>query len=71
MEVMKRREAFLLSPGSFSARYSESQQKLRHAIERAIVLLPDVMLADRFYEAIAHLTLRSEIASHRADITML
>jgi Mg-chelatase subunit ChlI len=71
VEVMKRREAFSLSPGSFSARYSESQEKLRHAIEQAIVLLPRVILAERFYEAIAHLTLKSEIASHRADITML
>jgi Mg-chelatase subunit ChlI len=71
VEVMKRREAFLLNPASFSARFSESQERLRHAIERALVLLPKVTLAERLYEAIAHLTLKSDVPSHRADITML
>jgi Mg-chelatase subunit ChlI len=71
VEVMKRREAFLSNPGSFSGRYSESQEQLRQAIERGFVLLPKVILSERLYGAIARLTVKSEVASHRADLTML
>lgn len=71
VEVMRRREAFLADPAGFTAGYQASQERLRHAIQGAITLFPQVTVPDRLYEAIAQLVLKSEISSHRADITIL
>jgi len=71
VDVMKRREAFLTDAARFSARYRESQEQLRGAIQQAIVLLPSIVVPERLYGAIAQLTLKSEVPSHRADITIL
>lgn len=71
VEVMKRREAFLADPAGFTARYRDGQEELRQAIRRAISLLPRVTVAQALYEAIAQLTLKSDVPSHRADITIL
>jgi Mg-chelatase subunit ChlI len=71
VEVMKRRETFLADPAAFSERYEEKQSRLRRAIQDAVALLPRVTLEERLYDAIAELTLKSEVPSHRADITIL
>jgi Mg-chelatase subunit ChlI len=71
VEVMKRREAFLADPAGVSASYRESQEGLRQAIQRAVALLPSIVVSERLYSAIAQLTLKSEVPSHRADITIL
>jgi Mg-chelatase subunit ChlI len=71
VEVMKRRESFLADPAAFTAHYAKSQSGLQAAIRQALALLPGVVVPERLYEAIAHLTLRSEVPSHRADITIL
>ncbi len=71
VEVMKRREAFLADPLAFAARYGESQEALRKAIQRAIALLPRVTVPERLYGAIARLVLKCDVSSHRADVTIL
>ncbi|MGQ9600756.1 MAG: ATP-binding protein [Anaerolineae bacterium] len=71
VEVMKRREAFLSDPAGFTARYAEEQETLRQAIQKAIALLPHVRVSDPLYGAIAQLTLKSSVPSHRADIAIL
>ena len=71
VEVMKRREAFFADPARFTALYQDSQERLRQAIQQAIALLPRVAVPERLYGAIAQLTLKSEVPSHRADITIL
>jgi Mg-chelatase subunit ChlI len=71
VEVMKRREAFARDAGAFGALYLDRQEELRAAIERAISLLPAVELPERLYGAIAQLVIKFDVASHRADITIL
>lgn len=71
VEVMKRREEFLRDPTRFNDRFRGHQESLRAAIERAISLLPNVSIPERLYAAIAHLVLKSDVSSHRADITIL
>jgi Mg-chelatase subunit ChlI len=71
VEVMKRREAFQKDPAAFISQCSENQNRLRLDIERAMNLLPKVAVSQRFYEIIAQITLKTEVASHRADITIL
>lgn len=71
VEVMKRREAFLSDPAGFTARYAEEQEALRRAIQNAIALLPRVSVPEPLYGAIAQLTLKSNVPSHRADIAIV
>ncbi|MBF0528122.1 MAG: ATP-binding protein [Deltaproteobacteria bacterium] len=70
VEVIKRREAFLADPVGFDFIYQGYQEKLRSSMEHAIALLPRVTVSDRFYEAIAGLTLKAEVPSHRADLAI-
>jgi len=71
VEVMKRREAFQIDPDAFVAQFSERQESLRDDIQRALGLLPQVTVSERYYEIIAQITLKTEALSHRADITIL
>jgi Mg-chelatase subunit ChlI len=71
VEVMKRREAFFADPGGFSAAYGDSQERLRQTIRRATELLHSIIVPEQLYAAIAQLTLKSEVPSHRADISIL
>lgn len=71
IEVMKRREAFAADPIGFAQRYQASQERLRQQIQQAAALLPQVRTPEPLYRAIAELTVRSEVRSHRADITIL
>ncbi len=71
VEVMKRREAFLKDRGEFHSLYEKSQAGLRQRIQEAMDILPSVSVPEQFYGAIAQLTIKSEVPSHRADITIL
>lgn len=71
VEVMKRREAFQINHDAFISQFSERQERLRSDIQRALGLLPRVTVSERYYEIIAQITLRTEVLSHRADITIL
>lgn len=71
VEVMMRREAFLQNPGAFMALYQEPQRELLQEIVSAVELLPRVAVPDPLYGAIAQLTFKAEVPSHRADITIL
>jgi Mg-chelatase subunit ChlI len=71
VEVMKRRQAFLMDPSGESGRYQEDQEQLRRSIQQAITLLHSIDVPDHLYAAIAQLTIKSEVPSHRADITIL
>jgi Mg-chelatase subunit ChlI len=71
VEVMKRREAFLADPVAFVARYCDQEEELAHTIARATAALPFVVVPERLYTAVARLTARSKVSSHRADITIL
>ncbi len=71
VEVMKRREAFAADPAHFRAQYRRQEEDLRGAIAAAIARLPRVSVPERLYAAIAQLTQRAKVPSHRADITIL
>ncbi len=71
VEVMRRREAFAANPVAFLQRYQDAQERLRQRIQEAVERLPRVHVPDGLYRAIAELTVRSEVRSHRADITIL
>jgi Mg-chelatase subunit ChlI len=71
VEVIKRREAFLIEPKSFCERFRDAQQELRQRIRQAISLLPGVRLSEDLYGAVARLTLKFDVPSHRADITIV
>ena len=71
VEVMRRREEFQRDPTGFNDRFRDSQESLRAAIATATKLLPRVAMPDRLYGAVAQLVLKSEVYSHRADITIL
>lgn len=70
VEVIKRRETFLADPLKFLADFHDQQEKLRFGMEQAMSLLPQVKVSNRFYEAIASLTLKSDVPSHRADLAI-
>jgi Mg-chelatase subunit ChlI len=71
VEVMKRWETFQRNPLEFTLQYRDNQVQLRQAIERAVALLPRVSMPEPLYAAIAQLTRKFEVPSHRADITIL
>lgn len=70
-EIMRRREAFTLDPASFLAEYAPLQARLAEEIAAAERLLAEVRMPDRLYRAIARLTVRAGVGSHRADLTIL
>jgi Mg-chelatase subunit ChlI len=71
VEVMQRWETFRRNPLDFTDHYRASQAQLRQAIEQAVALLTSVSVPERLYGAIAQLTRKTEVSSHRADITIL
>jgi magnesium chelatase subunit D len=71
VEVIKRREAFLADPLAFAVCYEDAQEAMRQAIARATALVSSVRVPERIYRSVARLTLKFEVESHRADITMV
>jgi Mg-chelatase subunit ChlI len=70
-EVMRRREAFTLDPDRVAADHAASQAELAEELAVAERLLPEVRLADHLYAAVAGLTVKAGVSSHRADVTIL
>jgi Mg-chelatase subunit ChlI len=70
-EIMRRREAFTADPEAFLGAHSRSQAELAEELAVAERLLPDVRVADHLYPAVARLTVKAGVLSHRADVTIL
>jgi Mg-chelatase subunit ChlI len=70
-EIMRRREAFTTDAEGFLAARAESQAELAGELAVAERLLPDVRMADHLYPAVARLTVKAGVSSHRADVTIL
>lgn len=71
MAVIKRRLAYEQDPPAFSAQYQLQQARLAADIERAKVLLPQVVAGDAVIELAARIALEMGVDGHRADITMI
>jgi Mg-chelatase subunit ChlI len=70
-EVMRRREAFTADPDTFLAAWADAQRELADELAVAERLLPEVRVADHLYPAVAGLTVKAGVTSHRADVTIL
>jgi Mg-chelatase subunit ChlI len=70
-EIIRRREWFTADPGGMSASYGGAQERLAGDVARAVELLPEVVVPDALYGAIARLAVKVGVASHRADVTIL
>ena len=70
-EIMRRREAFTADAEAFLGAHVESQAELAEELAVAERLLPDVRMADHLYPAVARLTVKAGVSSHRADVTIL
>jgi Mg-chelatase subunit ChlI len=70
-EIMRRREAFTADPKAFLGAHAQSQSELAEELAVAERLLPDVRVADHLYPAVARLTVKAGVSSHRADVTIL
>ncbi len=70
-EVIRRREAFHRNSGAFADEFSDAEQEVAARISQAREQLLDVQVADPLYEAIGQLVVKTGVASHRADVTIL
>jgi magnesium chelatase subunit D len=70
-EIMRRREAFTADAEAFLEAHTQSQSELAEELAVAERLLPDVRVADHLYPAVARLTVKAGVSSHRADVTIL
>jgi Mg-chelatase subunit ChlI len=70
-EIMRRREAFTADPEAFLEAHAGSQADMAEELAVAERLLPDVRVADHLYPAVARLTVKAGVSSHRADVTIL
>lgn len=71
VEIMERYERFLKDRFAFIRSYEEEQRRLQEKIGQAERLLPEVTFPAPFYQAVARLTARFEVPSHRADLTIV
>lgn len=69
-EIVRRRVAFENDPASFVAEYQSAQEQMRHKIEEARKLLPNVKLSDEMLELITRICIDFGVDGHRADITI-
>lgn len=70
-EVIRRREAFTDDRASFVAEWDEDQERVAGAIRAGRDRVGHVTVAPALYRAIARLVTGADVASHRADITVL
>jgi Mg-chelatase subunit ChlI len=70
-EIIRRRERFTAAPEGMSREYDGAQAELAARVERAAAALHDVAVPEPLYEAIARLSVKLGVASHRADVTIL
>lgn len=70
-EVIRRREAFHINRGVFTDEFSDLEREVAEQVAKARERLLDVQVADPLYEGIGQLVVRTGVASHRADVTIL
>jgi Mg-chelatase subunit ChlI len=68
---MRRREAFTRDPEQQARAWEPAQAELAARVARAEGLVARVRVPDRLLRAIAQVVVRSGVASHRADVTIL
>lgn len=71
VEILKRRLQFEQDSVSFCNKYKDSEQKLSQNIERARLILPQLVCANSLYELIAQIAIAIGVDGHRADLVML
>jgi Mg-chelatase subunit ChlI len=70
-EVVRRREAFTLDGDAFLESWAGAQSELAEELSVAERLLPEVRVPGHLYPALAGLTVKAGVSSHRADVTVL
>jgi Mg-chelatase subunit ChlI len=70
-EVMRRRESFTRDPAAVAREWGPAQAELAARVARAEELVGRVRVPEPLYRAIAQVVVRSGVASHRADVTIL
>jgi Mg-chelatase subunit ChlI len=70
-EVIRRRETFAADPEAFRAEWAVAQGELAGEVAAAEERLARVRVPDPLYAAVGRLVVRSGVASHRADITIV
>ena len=70
-EVVRRREAFTLDAVAFAESWAAAQEDLAEELAVAERLLPEIRVPDRLYAAVASVTVRAGVSSHRADVSIL
>ncbi len=70
VEIVKRRQAFELTPAAFMAEWEAEQEQLRDQIRKAQRLLPQVHIPDEVLMKIAELCLALGIDGHRGELTI-
>ncbi|MGB0733679.1 MAG: ATP-binding protein, partial [Pontibacterium sp.] len=68
VEIVKRREAFDLSPAAFGERFAQQQSSLVAQIAQARALLPSIVCADELRLEIAERCAQAQVDGLRADI---
>jgi Mg-chelatase subunit ChlI len=71
VEVMKRNIEFEREPDGFKERYVENQKDLMDRITKAKKILPDVVVPDDLFKAVAHLCISLNVDGHRPDIIII
>ncbi len=71
IEVIRRRLHFEHHRESFEENYEQKQRKLKEKIQQAQKLLQSVEIDDALIGAVADLSIKLGIESHRADITVI
>jgi magnesium chelatase subunit I len=71
VEIVRRTLDFEADPTGFRHEWTEREEALRDAIQRARNLLPKINPDPRWYEAAANLSISLGVHGHRADILML
>ena len=69
--VIRRSEAFLMTPLAFRDKYARQQEEVRRKIEAAKAALPRVQVSQSIMESIARICTHLEVDGYRPDIVMM
>ncbi|MGV9197861.1 MAG: magnesium chelatase subunit D family protein [Promethearchaeia archaeon] len=70
VKIIKYNEEYQENPDQFIQKFEEKQQELKKCILYAQKILNEVQISDKLLKQIAELSVKLEIESHRADITI-
>ncbi|TXT60730.1 MAG: Protoporphyrin IX magnesium-chelatase [Promethearchaeota archaeon] len=70
VKIIKYAEEHHENPEEFSKKFEENQLRLKRQIINARKILPSVKISDRLLKKIAEVSIKLDVDSHRADITM-